>query len=132
MQLKDFLNSINDNKKNLMDDDENVEKLYPAYIVNRCLSYFMDTILFANEMNLHSHLDNKLQYDYYLNSVRKRKRFSRWTKNESSDDLEFIKYHFSYSDSKAKEAIGILGPEGVQEIKDLYGKSVKSSKNLNI
>jgi len=132
MQLKDFLNSINDNKKNLMDDDENVEKLYPAYIVNRCLSYFMDTILFANEMNLHSHLDNKLQYDYYLNSVRKRKRFSRWMKNESSDDLDFIKYHFSYSDRKAKEAISILGPEGVQEIKDLYGKSVKSSKNLNI
>ena len=86
MQLKDFLNSINDNKKNLMDEDENCEKLYPPYIVNRCLSYFMDTILLTNEMNACSHIDNKMQYDYYINSVRKRKRFSKWIKAETSDD----------------------------------------------
>lgn len=127
MQLKDFLNSINDNKKNLMDEDENCEKLYPAYVVTRCLSYFMDTILFTNEMNLRSHIDNKLQYDYYLNSVRKRKRFSRWIKAETSSDLDLIKFHYSYSDAKAKEVLNILGKDGVDEIRSLYGKSFKKS-----
>lgn len=127
MQLKDFLNSINDNKKNLMDEDENCEKLYPAYVVTRCLSYFMDTILFTNEMNLRSHIDNKLQYDYYLNSVRKRKRFSKWIKAETSDDLDLVKFHYSYSDKKAKEVLNILGKEGVDEIRSLYGKSFKKS-----
>lgn len=132
MQLKDILNSINDSKKNLIDQDENSEKLYLPFVVNKCMSYFMDTILFSNEMNKNWHIDHKLQYDYFLNSVRKRKRFSKWIKNESSDDLDLIKFHFNYSHSKAKEALEILGESGVQEIRDLYGKSVKSSKNLNI
>mgnify|MGYP003641580188 FL=1 len=128
LQLKDFLNSINDNKENLIDSDSNVERLYPAFIVNRCLSYFMDTILYSNEMNLHGHICNKMQYDYYLHSVRKRKRFSRWIKNESQNDLELIKFHFSYSDRKAKDALEILGVTGVQSIRDMYGKSVKAPK----
>ena len=128
MQLKDFLKSINDTKQNLMDSDSNCERLYPPFIVNRCLSYFTDTILYANEMNLQSHIDKKMQYDYYLNSVRKRKRFSRWIKEESSDDLDLIKFHFNYSDSKAKEVMGILGSDGVQKIRDMYGRSVKTPK----
>ncbi len=128
LQLKDFLNSINDNKQNLIDSDSNVERLYPAFIVNRCLSYFMDTILYSNEMNLHNHICNKMQYDYYLYSVRKRKRFSKWIKNESQDDLELIKFHFSYSDRKAKDALEILGDKGVQSIRNMYGKSVKAPK----
>jgi len=126
MQLKDFLKSINDTKINLIDDDENCEKLYLPFVVNRCLSYFSDTILYANEMNRNYHTDHKLQYDYYLNSIRKRKRFSRWMKNESSDDLDLIKFHYKYSDRKAKEALSILGESGVNKIRDLYGKSVKN------
>jgi len=106
-----------------MDEDENVEKLYAPFVINRCMSFFPDTILYANEMNRNYELDNKLQYDYFLNSVRKRKRFSKWLKNESSDDLELIKYHFNYSDRKAKEVIDILGAEGIEKIRNLYGSS---------
>jgi hypothetical protein len=128
MQLKDFLKSINDTKENLIDADSNCERLYPPFIVNRCLSYFTDTILYSNEMNMNHQIDHKMQYDYYINSVRKRKRFSRWLKNESTDDLDLIKFHYKYSDIKAKEALSILGSEGVQKIRDMYGKSVKTPK----
>ena len=109
-----------------MDNDTNCEKLYLPFVVNRCLSYFSDTILYANEMNKNYHADHKLQYDYYVNSIRKRKRFSRWMKNESSDDLDLIKFHYKYSDRKAKDALLILGESGVNKIRDLYGKSVKN------
>tara|TARA_Y100001972_G_scaffold127402_1_gene184074 strand:+ start:462 stop:788 length:327 start_codon:yes stop_codon:yes gene_type:complete len=105
-----------------MSEDETSEKFYPPFIVNRCLSYFSDTVLYANEMNYHCSLDNKMQYEYFLNSVRKRKRFSRWQKNESSDDIDFIKEHFSYSDRKAKEALGVLGETGVKTLKERYTK----------
>ena len=125
MQLKDFLNSINDSKVNAMDADSNCERLYPPFIVNRCLSYFNDSILYANEMNLYSNLDKKLQYDFYLNSLRKRKRFSKWLKNESSDDLDFIKQHFNYSDRKAKDALELLGENGVNELRKRYSKGGK-------
>lgn len=125
MQLKDFLNSINDNKKNLMDEDELCERLYTPFIVNRCLSYFNDTILYANEMNRNSHLDKKMQYDYYISSVRKRKRFSKWLKRESTSELDFIKQHFGYSDRKALEAMEILGVDGVNTLKERYSRGGK-------
>lgn len=102
--------------------DNKSEKLYTPFIVNRCLSYFTDTILYANEMNRNPHVDNKLQYDYFLNSVRKRKRFSRWMKQESPDDLEFIKEHFNYSNKKAKEAIEVLGDAGIKSLKENYSR----------
>ena len=121
MQLKDFLNSINDTKVNAMDTDINCERLYIPYVVNRCMSYFPDTILYANEMNRFAGIPNKLQYDYYLNSVRKRKRFSKWLKNEISDDIDLIKQHFGYSEKKAREALEILGEAGLAEIKVQYG-----------
>jgi hypothetical protein len=127
MQLKDFLNSINDNKKNLMDEDELCERLYTPFIVNRCLSYFNDTILYANEMNRNSHLDKKMQYDYYISSVRKRKRFSKWLKRESTSELDFIKQHFGYSDRKALEAMEILGVDGVNTLKERYSRGGSSN-----
>lgn len=85
------------------------------------MSYFSDTILYANEMNRYHHLDNKMQYDYYMNSIRKRKRFSKWIKAEQSDDIELIKSHFNYSEKKAREVYDILGEEGVAELKAAYG-----------
>ena len=121
MQLKDFLNSINDTKENLMDADSNCERLYLPYLVNRAMSYFTDTILYSNEMNRNHHLDKKLQYDYYMNSIRKRKRFSKWLKTDQSDDIDLIKQHFSYSDRKAREVYDILGKEGISQIRALYG-----------
>ena len=80
--LKDYLNSINYTKKSVMDtDDPAWEKKYPAYIVNKCMSHHMDTVMYANEMNMCQHIDNKLQYDFFINTVRSRKRFSPWDKN---------------------------------------------------
>ena len=82
-ELKEWLNSINTNKNNLIDEDSDLEKQYPSYIVNRCLSGHIDAILFANEMNMRPNLSKKLQYDFFLNSLRKRKRYSPWIRKNN-------------------------------------------------
>lgn len=116
-ELKDYLNSINFDKTNLMDADEEAVRQYPPYIINRCLSGFMDTVLYANEMNMASHLDNKMQYDFYINTLRKRKRFSPWLKKDSLKDLELVKQYYGYSNEKAKTALGLLTEEQLNYIK---------------
>lgn len=108
MELKDYLNSINDDKTPLMDGHPEVEKRYIPYVVNRCLSYFPDTILYANTMNLKTNLDKKLQFDYLRFSIRPRKRFSKWMKNEISEEIKSIKEYFGYSTKKALEIQPIL------------------------
>ena len=118
MKLTDYLNAINYSKKNLMNtDDEMVERKYPAYVVNRCMSYFPDTILHANEMNRLCHLDNEMQFTYYLHSLRKRKRFSKWLKKEESDDLSIVKQYFGYNNKRAEEALSILSDIDIQSIR---------------
>jgi hypothetical protein len=116
-ELKDYLNSINISKHNLMDESNECESSYPPYIINRCFSGFLDTILIANEMNLNSHLDKKLQYDFYINIIRPKKRFSPWIKKEKLDSLESIKQYYGYSDDKAKTALKILTEEQIEFIK---------------
>jgi hypothetical protein len=116
-ELKDYLNSINISKHNLMDESNECESGYPPYIINRCFSGFLDTILIANEMNLNSHLDKKLQYDFYINIIRPKKRFSPWIKKEKLDSLESIKQYYGYSDDKAKTALKILTEEQIEFIK---------------
>ena len=121
MKLGDYLNSINHTKENLLDtDDESVEKEYIPYIVNRCLSYFPDTIFHVNEMNRFANTDKKLQYDYLINSIRKRKRYSKWMKTEKIKELEIIKKHFNYSYQKAKDVLPLLSKEDLKEIESLY------------
>ncbi len=124
-ELKDYLNSINHLKNNLMVDDIEAEKKYPPYIVNRCLSGFIDTILYANEMNINNHLPNKLQYDFLLNSLRPKKRFSPWLKKEKLDDLELVKSYYGYSNEKAKTALRILTREQLEQIRDNIRKGGK-------
>jgi hypothetical protein len=116
-ELKHYLNSINYDKVNLMDQDEEAIKPYPPYIINRCLSGFMDVILYANEMNMASHLDNKMQYDFFINTIRKRKRFSPWLKKDSLKDLELVKQYYGYSNEKAKTALGLLTKEQIEFIR---------------
>ena len=87
VDLKDWLNSINHSKKNLIDEDPDVEKKYPAYIINRCMSGHLDAIMYANEMNLYHNLNSKLQYDFLLNILRSKKRFSPWVKKEELKNL---------------------------------------------
>ena len=116
MELKDWLNSINFTKENLIDDPA-VVKDYPPYIINRCLSGHLDCVLFANEMNKYSFLDKDMQYSFYLNTLRKKKRFSPWLRKEKVTDLEIIKQYYGYSNEKASNALKILTPEQISYIK---------------
>ena len=118
-ELKDYLNAINHQKKNLMDtDDEMWEKKYPPFIINKCLAPFPDTIFLVNEMNKYHHLDKKLQFDFLLNSLRTRKRFTPWLKANKSKSLEYVKEYYGYNNEKAKEALQILTKKQLQIIKE--------------
>jgi hypothetical protein len=124
-ELKDWLNSINFTKEDLMKDDETSIKEYAPYIINKCLSGQIDTILFANEMNMNHHLDKRMQYSFYLNSLRKKKRFSPWLRKDKVTDLECIKQYYGYSNEKASQALKILTKEQLTFIKkrlDIGGK----------
>ena len=117
MELKDWLNSINFNKTNLIEEDPSAIKDYPPYIINRCLSGHLDCILFVNEMNRDSFLDKDMQYSFYLNTLRKKKRFSPWLRKEKVDDLECVKQYYGYSNEKASQALKILDKKQLNFIK---------------
>ena len=117
MELKDWLNSINFNKQDLIEEDPSEIKNYPPYIINRCLSGHLDCIMFANEMNKYSFLDKDMQYSFYLNTLRKKKRFSPWLRKDKVTDLEIIKQYYGYSNEKASNALKILTPEQLSYIK---------------
>ena len=116
-ELKDWLNSINFNKDNLIEEDPSEIKNYPPYIINRCLSGHLDCIMYANEMNKYSFLDKDMQYSFYLNTLRKKKRFSPWLRKDKVTDLEIIKQYYGYSNEKASNALKILTPEQIKFIK---------------
>ena len=123
-ELKDWLNSINFTKENLIEDPEAISS-YPPYIINRCLSGHLDTVLFANEMNKYSNLDKDMQYSFFLYTLRKRKRFSPWLKKEQIEDLDLVKKHYGYSNEKAKVAVSLLTKTQIENIRnkhDMGGK----------
>ena len=125
MELKDWLNSINFNKNNLIEEDPDAISSYPPYIINRCLSGHLDTVLFANEMNKYSNLDKDMQYSFFLYTLRKRKRFSPWLKKEQVDDLDLVKKHYGYSNEKAKVVVSLLTKTQLEYIRnkhDMGGK----------
>ena len=111
----DFIKAINDSK-DVMKDDLFAEKDYIPFLVNRGLSFFQDTILQVNEMNRNHFLDNKLQFDYLINNIRPRKRWSKWLKPEKIDNLELVKLYFGFGNEKAKEALEVLTNENIEEI----------------
>ena len=126
-ELKDYLNAINFTKQNLLDtDDLTWEKKYPPFIVNKCLAPFPDTIMLVNEMNIRNHLDNKLQFDFFLNSIRPRKRYTPWMKAKKVKDLEYVKEYYGYSNEKAKSALEILNDEQIKTIKNSLNKGGKN------
>jgi hypothetical protein len=116
-ELKDWLNSINQTKKNLMNENPSSEKEYAPYIINRCLSGHIDCVVYANEMNKYNFLPKKLQYDFFINIIRKKKRFSPWLKQEKNKDLEVVKSYYGYSNEKAKQALRILSKTQLDFIK---------------
>lgn len=114
----DYVTSINYTKKDIMED----EKTYNGFMVNRSLSYFPDTVTLANEMNRYHHLDNRLQYQFLINIVRKRKRFSKWVKPELENDLESVKEYYGYSNEKARQIMPLLSPSQLQTIREKVNK----------
>jgi len=127
----DFLNAINDTKVNVMVDDI-AEKQYLPFMVNRGLSYFLETVLYANEMNRNYHQFERLQFDYLINSVSRKRRFSKWLKPTESADLLIVKEHYGYSNEKARSALTILSSEQLNELKKRIFKGgrvrIKQSK----
>jgi hypothetical protein len=127
----DFIKAINESKEDLIaksDNPELAEKMYEPYIVNRGLSFFTDTILHANEMNRLAMLDKKPQFAYLLNSIRPRKRYSKWFKQEKIEKLDIVSEYFGYSKSKAKDIIEILTDDQIKIIKEKLQKGGTNAK----
>ena len=126
-ELKDYLNAINFNKKNLMNsDDKEWVKKYPAFIVNKILSGFSDTIMLVNEVNRNHFLDKDMQYQFLLNSIRSKKRFSPFLRANKLKDIEVVKEFYGYSNEKAKSALDILTKDQLKLIKQkLYKGGTK-------
>jgi len=125
----DFVNAITFSKKDIMrgtDNDALTEKDYSQFIINKSLSYFSDTILFANEMNIVT-VDNRMHFTYLLNAVRLKKRFAKWEKLENSETIELIQKHYGYSYSKAKEASKLLSVHHIKKIKNIYKEGGKNN-----
>jgi hypothetical protein len=120
--LSDFLNSINVTKENLLSKDPRLEKDYLPFVVNKCFSYFPDTIFYANKVNMMSFLDKRLQYDYLLYSIQKRKRFSKWIKPEENKDIDAIKEVYGYSETRAREVLDILSMSKIHELTQKGGQ----------
>jgi len=116
----DFTNSINQTKQDLMRgtaNDKIAEKSYSPFLTNRALSYHNDTVFYANEMNTRHHLDNLLQFDFLLNIVRPKKRYAKWSKKDNDGDVLIVKEYFGYNETKARQALAILTPEQLTQIR---------------
>ena len=120
----DYINDINFGKKNLMVDDD-AEKVYVSFLTNRGLSYFQDTVLLANEMNVNHHIDSKLQYDFLRNIVRPRKRFSKWAKAETLDKVDVIAEYYDYSRAKAASVADLIDDDTLDSMKKYLSKGGK-------
>jgi hypothetical protein len=121
VNLSEVLNSVNYNKEDIFQDlPEVTDREYVPFVVNKCLSYFPDTIMQANNMNMHHGIDPRMQYHYLQNSIRKRKRFSKWNKATTPENLEIVKRHYGYSNQKAEEALRILTHKQLEHLIDLH------------
>lgn len=117
----EYVNAINTSKKDIMIDDL-AEKAYVPFTVNRSLSYFSDTVLVANEMNKHHHIDKKLQFHFLINIIRKRKRFSKWNKPELVSDADVVKEYYGYTHEKARQVLPLLTPDQIMNLREKVSK----------
>ena len=120
----DYITSISYKKNDIMVDDE-AESGYSSFMVNRGLSYYQDTVLFANEMNRNTHLDNRLQYDFLREGIRARRRFSKWAKKSVPDRIEIIKEYYGYSNPKAESIADLVSDEDIEGMKKYLSKGGK-------
>jgi|TARA_B100001105_G_C22222832_1_gene370452 hypothetical protein len=124
----DYVKAINTTKKNIMVDDI-TESEYQPFLINRSLSYFPDTVLYANEMNLNSHLPARLQFDFFINIIKKRNRFSKWFKPIEIQRIEVIKEYYGYSDEKAKSVLSLLNNKQIENLKRRIYKGGRTKTN---
>ena len=115
----DFVKQINYGKRNLIDENPELEKEYKQYIINRALSFNYDTVLYANEMNVKNHVDSKLQFDFFLNTIRPKQRYGKWLKRENNGILELIKEYYKCSYAKARDYTTLLDDSQLDIIKQL-------------
>ena len=129
-ELKDYINAINQTKEPLLDtEDEEWVKKYPPYIVNKCIAPFPDSVLLVNELNQYHHLDKKLQFDFLINSLRPRKRYTPWMKAKKLKSLEYVKEYYGYNNEKAKAALDILNDEQISAIQEKLNKGGRDGKH---
>ena len=129
-ELKDYLKAINQTKEPLLDtEDEQWEKKYAPFIVNKCLAPFSDTIMLVNEINQQHHLDKKLQFDFLINSLRPRNRYAPWMKAKKLKNLEYVKEFYGFNNAKAKSALDILTDEQISAIKEKLNKGGRNGKH---
>ena len=124
----DYVKAINSTKKNIMVDDIS-ESEYQAFVINRSLSYFPDTVLYANEMNLNSHLPARLQFDFFINIIKKRNRFSKWFKPTEIQSIDIVKEYYGYSDEKAKSVLSLLNNKQIENLKKRIYKGGRTKTN---
>ena len=124
----DYLNAINLTKKDIMVDDI-AEKEYNSFIINRGLSFFTDTVLYANEMNRNHHIDNRLQFDFFINIIRKKKRFSKWFKSTEDENISILKEYYGYSNEKAKSVLSLLSINQIEDLKQRIYKGGRTKAN---
>jgi len=129
-ELKDYLNAINYTKEPLLDtEDDQWVKKYPSYIINKCIAPFPDSLMLVNEINQLHHLDKKLQYDFLINSLRARKRYTPWMKAKKLENLEYVKEYYGYNNEKAKSALDILNDEQISAIKTKLNKGGRDGRS---
>lgn len=126
MKLWDFVNDINGKQENLIRDSENeelAEKTYVPFVVTRQFSYFPDTIMYAQQLNQNHHnISNKMHYEYLLNTVRPRKRYTKWAKRQESDDLDLVRRHYGYDYNKGEQALALLSPDDLRVLRERYSE----------
>lgn len=120
----DFINAICTRDTEFWHED--LEREYNAYIINRGLSYGADTVIYANEMNSRSHLDRRLQYDFLINTIRPKKRFNKWLKAETMDDLEVVQEYHGYSTRQARQVLPLLTPAQIEYMRTRLNKGGKA------
>ena len=129
-ELKDYLKAINQPKEPLLDtEDEQWEKKYPSFIINKCIAPFPDTVMLVNEINQLHHLDKKLQFDFLINSLRPRKRYTPWMKAKKLENLEYVKEYYGYNNEKARYALDILNDEQISAIKIKLNKGGRDGRS---
>ena len=124
----DYVKAINTTKKDIMVDDI-AEDEYQPFIINRALSYFPDTVLYANEMNQHSHLPARLQFDFFINIIKKRNRFSKWFKPTEIQSIDIVKEYYGYSDEKAKSILSLLNNKQIEDLRKRIYKGGRTKTN---